>query len=143
KVVPKFHAETGHVVLVFVSHDQEVDVAFAIYLRKEALEVLDRLRQVVGAAQRAAVDHHVKIAAVFMGPGNTAINTIAKTDVEKPDQKLICHCRSPVSSYFASPPIEKCGASEKRVAPSTFCTSKGGDPRSSKPSSPPTVSPII
>ena len=62
------------------------------------LEIVDRRRQIVGAAQRAAVDEDVEVAAVLVRLGDAAIDAVAEADVEQPDQKLICHCRSPVSS---------------------------------------------
>ena len=57
---------------------------------------LDRLRQIVGAAQRSTVDQDVKITAVLVRLRDPAIDTVAEADVEQPNQKLICDCRSPV-----------------------------------------------
>jgi hypothetical protein len=85
EVVPQFHPESGHVILVFVRHDQEVDMALAIDLWQKWFQVLDCSRKVVGATQRSAVDECVEISPIIVSLRNTAVDAVAKSDVEQSD----------------------------------------------------------
>src|SRR2546427_6438409 len=42
------HAEAGHVILVLMSHNQQIDVTLAIDQRQERLELVDCFRKVIG-----------------------------------------------------------------------------------------------
>jgi len=73
------------VVFVLVGHDQQIDVTLPANRWQERLESLDRFGQIFGTAQRPAVDQDVKIPAALVGFRDTAIDAIAKADVEQPD----------------------------------------------------------
>src|SRR4029077_18715990 len=124
-------------------HDQQIDVMLPVDLWQQRRERRKCIPQHGYATERAAVDEHMKRSSVRVAVGYAHIDTIAEANVEQSDQKLICHCRPPVPSSSASPPIEKCGARVKRIAPATSSKPKGGEALSSMPSSPPTVSPIM